>query len=150
LCTALALMLGAVLFHSNTAVTAGEPDLMQTLIAEDATLNDNVMPMAIYWDQNGPSRDTGYSFGVEKRLSERFGIQLEGQWDDFSPRGGRDASGFGDVDILLKYVFLSLPEMGFIFALEGGVSLSPDSHIGAEKIYAESTVAAMRGRRRYF
>jgi hypothetical protein len=147
LSTALALMLGAVLFHSYTAVNAGEPDLMQTLIAEDATLNDNVMPMGIYWEKNGHSRDTGYSFGVEKQLSERFGIELEGQWDEFSPRAGRDASGFGDIDVLLKYVFLSLPETGFMFALEGGVSLSPDSHIGTEKIYAESTVAVAWGGR---
>src|SRR5260370_14035912 len=71
------------------AADAQEPDLMQTLIAEDVTLNNNLMPFASTWDRGREGRDLTFGFGVEKQVSERFGITIESEWDSRSPRQAR-------------------------------------------------------------
>jgi hypothetical protein len=129
------------------AADAQEPDLMQTLIAEDVTLNNNLMPFAPTWDRGREGRALSFGFGVEKQLSERFGITIESEWDSRSPRRGRESAGFGSLDIALKYVLLKLPEQGFAFALTPSISLPTNSHLGGESMHvAAGTSLAWGGR----
>jgi len=88
---------GLAMFAEPWAAQAEEPDLMQTLVAEDATLNNNLMPFAPSWDRGREGRDLTFGFGLEKQLSERFGVSIDNDWDSWSPRQGRASAGFGNL-----------------------------------------------------
>jgi hypothetical protein len=93
-----------------------EPDLMQTLIAQDATLNNNLTLVEPRWQKNAGGRALGLGFGVEKMLSPRLDIEIGGQWDSISPRSGPAGTAFGDIDVDLKYVFLKWSEFQIVVA----------------------------------
>ena len=140
-------VVGIALLQGLPVAVAGEPDLMQTLLAQDVTLNNNLMPLGIEWEKSREGRRIAYGFGLEKQLSQRLEIELDGQWDSFSPRQGRDSGGVGSVDITLRYVFLTLPEQGFSFAAIGDLSLPANSRIGEVPMYPESGTALAWGGR---
>ena len=106
------------------------PDLMQTLIAEDATLNNNLDLIEPRWQRNSQSRTLEFGFGVEKMLSSRVDIEVGGQWDSVSPRDEPSKTAFGDVDLALKYVFLEQPNFQLVVAPQ--VSFPTQSHIAGE------------------
>ena len=122
-------MLLATAWHAS-AEEPDAPDLMQTLIAQDATLNNNLMPVAPRWQRNSQGRTLELGFGVEKMLSPRLDIEVAGQWDSVSPRDGPSATAFDDVDLALKYVFLEQPN--FQLAVMPQLSFPTQSHIGGE------------------
>jgi hypothetical protein len=93
-----------------------EPDLMQTLIAQDATLNNNLTLVKPRWQKNASGRALELGFGFEKMLSPRLDIEIGGQWDSISPRCGASGTAFGDIDVNLKYVFLKWPEFQIVLA----------------------------------
>jgi hypothetical protein len=113
-----------------TRASCEEPDLMQTLIAEDATLNNNLSPIEPRWQKNSEGRALELGFGVEKMLSPRLDIEIGGQWDSLSPRDGPAGAGFGNVDLALKYVFLELAHFQFVVVPQLGFPTS--SHIRDE------------------
>jgi hypothetical protein len=57
-------------------------------------------------------------------------IDIGSEFKSVSPRDSAGDEGFGNVDLLLKYVFLSLPLFSFASGLT--VSLPTNSHIGGE------------------
>jgi hypothetical protein len=107
-----------------------EPDLMQTLIAEDVTLNNNIDPSEPMWQKGPDGRQTTFGFGFEKTIEEHVAIDVGSEFKSVSPRDSAGDEGFGNVDLLLKYVFLSLPPFKFASGLT--VSLPTNSHIGGE------------------
>jgi hypothetical protein len=123
------LMLLAPVGHAS-AEGPDEPDLMQTLIAEDATLNNNLTPAAPRWQRNSQGRTLELGFGVEKMLSPRLDIEVAGQWDSVSPRDEPSVTAFDDVDLALKYVFLKQPD--FQLAVAPQLSFPTQSHIAGE------------------
>jgi hypothetical protein len=104
-----------------------EPDLMQTLVAQDATLNDNLTPIEPRWARNAQGRTLALGFGVEKTLSSSLGVEIGGQWDSLSPRDGPAAAAFGNIDLALKYVFLKTENFQFVAAPQ--LSFPTSSHI---------------------
>src|SRR5208282_3589271 len=64
-----AVVAGLAMFAEPWAAEADEPDLMQTLVVEDATLNNQLMPFAPTWDRGREGRHLTFGFGVEKQLS---------------------------------------------------------------------------------
>lgn len=108
-----------------------KPDLMQTLIAEDATLNNNLNLLEPRWQRNSQGKAFALGFGVEKMLSSHLDVEVAGQWKSASPRGERSGTAFGDVDLALKYVFLELPD--FQFAAAPQLSIPTQSHIAGER-----------------
>ena len=105
-----------MLLGQVTRASGEEPDLMQTLIAQDATLNNNLTLIEPRWQKNGSGRALELGFGVEKMLSPRLDIEIGGQWDSISPRDGPAGTAFGDIDVDLKYVFLKWPEFQLVLA----------------------------------
>jgi hypothetical protein len=99
-----------MLFAQTARASGEEPDFMQTLIAQDATLNNNLTLIEPRWDKNAGGRALELGFGVEKMLSPRLDIEIGGQWDSISPRSGPSGSAFGDIELDLKYVFLKGPD----------------------------------------
>jgi len=83
---------------------------MQTLIAQDATLNNNLTLIEPRWQKNAGGRMLELGFGVEKMLSPRLDIEIDGQWNSISPRTGPAGTAFGDIDLDLKYVLLKEAE----------------------------------------
>jgi hypothetical protein len=122
-----------VLFHNARAVHgAEEPDLMQTLVAEDATLNNNLDLFDPRWVRNKEGSALSFGFGLEKMISPKMAVAIGGEWDAISPRSGHSAGGFGSVEVLFKYVFLSSPENEFQAAVVPSISFPTNSHIGDE------------------
>jgi hypothetical protein len=115
-----------LLFGQVPLASGQEPDLMQTLIAEDATLNNNVSPIKPRWQKNAGGRTFELGFGVEKMLSPNLDVQIGGVWKSLRPRNGPAKTAFGNVDVELKYVFLKLPE--FQVAVVPQVSFPTSSH----------------------
>lgn len=147
LAVVVAVATGLAILTAAWAADAEEPDLMQTLVAEDATLNNNLMPFAPTWDRGREGRDLTFGFGVEKQLRERVGITIDNDWDSWSPRRARGSAGFSNLDIALKYVFLKLPEQGFAFALAPSISLPTNSHLGSEPMHVLAGTAVAWGGR---
>jgi hypothetical protein len=50
-----------------------EPDLMQTLVAQDATLNNNLEPIEVRWIRGPDHRELAFGFGVEKVIARNLG-----------------------------------------------------------------------------
>jgi hypothetical protein len=110
--------------------SADAPDLMQTLVAQDATLNNNLTPIEPRWQRNSGGRTLELGFGIEKMLSPRLDLEIGGQWISMSPRDGPARAGFGNVDLELKYVFLERPN--FRIAVAPQLDFPTSSHIADE------------------
>src|SRR5579862_570391 len=123
----IALLLGLFLLAQASRVSGEEPDLMQTLIAQDATLNNNLSPIEPRWQKNAGGRTLELGFGVEKMLSPRLDIEIDGQWNSISPRKGPAGTAFGDIDVDLKYVLFKGAE--FQIAVAPQLSIPTTSHI---------------------
>ena len=120
----------------TNSLFADEPDLMQTIIADDATLNNNLTPIQPLWSRNSEGRQLSLGFGFEKQLSEQLGIEVDGEWDSSSPRHSHADSGIGNVDIELKYVFLKIAKPQFQFALIPRASIPTGSRFDGESMPA--------------
>jgi len=103
---------------------------MQTLIANDATLNNNFIPLEPRWEKHSDGKLLTLAFGVEKILADRLAADVSGDWESVTPRTAGGGNGFGNVELMLKYVFLTLPD--FSFALSPAVSFPTNSHIGSD------------------
>jgi hypothetical protein len=119
-----------------SADNVDEPDLMQTLIAEDATLNNNLNLIEPRWQKSSQGRTLELGFGIEKMLSPRLEVEVGGAWDSISPHDGRSGSGFGDVDLKLKYVFLEQPN--FQVAVAPQLSFPTQSAIAGEPTQSQA------------
>lgn len=127
ICGGCVFALSILLMQVMPAAGAEKPDLMQTLIAQDATLNNNLTLIEPRWQKNGSGRSLELGFGVEKMLSPRLDIEIASQWNSISPRSGPSGSAFGDVELDLKWVFLKEPE--FQMAMAPQLSLPTASRI---------------------
>jgi hypothetical protein len=121
-----AVLVFALLLVPVPRASGEEPGLMQTLIAQDATLNNNLTPIEPLWQKNSRGRTLELGFSVEKMLSPLVGVEIGGVWDSLAPRNGAAKTAFGNPDLELKYVFLKLPE--FQVAVAPQVSFPTGSH----------------------
>jgi len=78
------------------------PDLMQTLVAEDATLNNNLNLIEVRWVPGRNRRKLALGFGMEKIVANDLGLEVMSEWEDNFSRVGRTGNGFGNVDVTLK------------------------------------------------
>jgi hypothetical protein len=118
------------LMLADVARTEEAPDLMQTLIAQDATLNNNLTPIEPRWQRNSAGRTLEFGFGVEKMLSPTLDFEIGGQWESISPRDGPARAGFGNVDLAFKYVFIQRSD--FQIAFQPQLDFPTSSHIADE------------------
>ena len=106
------------------------PDLMQTLVAGDATLNNNLNLLEPRWIRGSEGREMSFGFGVEKLIAQNLEIEIGGEWDQIWPQQRPSAGGFGNVDFGLKYLFLR--EGQFQFAVGPTVSFPTNTRIAGE------------------
>src|SRR5579863_10122956 len=65
------------------------PDLMQTLVAEDATLNNNLNLIQVRWVHGADGRELALGYGVEKIVAKNLGIEVMSEWADIDSNSGR-------------------------------------------------------------
>jgi hypothetical protein len=134
-------------FNANPYAFAEEQDLMEPLLAESASLNNHLLPLVPLWER-GPQGDRlSLGFGFEKTLSSKLGIEVGGEWERISPRDAPSAGGFGNINVAVKYVFLTLPQADFGFAVVPSISFPTNSVIGSERMSADSAVELAWGGR---
>ena len=121
------------------------PDLMQTLTAEDVTLNNNLRLIEPRWNKGLQGHQLTLGFGIEQILADNLGLEARGEWDSLSLRDSRGDGGFGNVGLLLKYVFVSLPQIQL--ALGPAVSFPTNSHLGAEAMDTDARMVFTWGGR---
>jgi hypothetical protein len=119
--------------------------LMQTLTAEDVTLNNNLSPVEPRWNKGFQGRQLALGFGIEQILADNLGVEAGGEWESISPRASQGNGAFGNVTLVLKYVFLSLPEIQL--ALGPEVSFPTNSHIGDEAMDTDARIMLTWGGR---
>src|ERR1700730_11663972 len=119
-----------LLAHVGTVHGAQDaPDLMQTLVAEDATLNNNLNLLEVGWVRGRNRRELAFGFGVEKIIANNLALHVMSEWKDISSHSGPSGSGFGNIDLTLKYVLWRFPESEFQIALTPAISVRTSSHI---------------------
>jgi len=116
------------------------PDLMQTLVAEDATLNNNLNLLEVRWVRGRNRRELAFGFGVEKIIANNLALHVMSEWEDISSHSGPSGSGFGNIDLTLKYVVWKYSESEFQIALTPAISVRTSAHIGDDDL---STSAGM-------
>jgi hypothetical protein len=141
-------LLMMLLAHVEAAHGAEDPpDLMQTLVAEDATLNNNLNPIELRWVPGRNRRQIALGFGVEKIVANNLGLEVMSEWEDNFQRFGRSGNGFENIDVTLKYVLWKYPEGDFQIALTPTISVRTSSHIGDEDLSTSAGVGMSWGGR---
>ena len=87
------------------------PGMMEPLLAIDVNPGNSITPFAPHWMRGPEGRTLGFGFGVDKMLASNFDIEIDGAWDSFSPHEGASESGFGNVDVLSRLLFVNQPDM---------------------------------------
>jgi hypothetical protein len=58
------------------------PDLMQTLVAKDATLNNELDLIEMRWVPGRDRRELALGFGVEKIVANNLVLEVTSEWED--------------------------------------------------------------------
>jgi hypothetical protein len=131
-CSGVVLCLSVSIASAHGVV--GKRKFIEPFIAEDANPKDEFVLAKP--GQFNLSKGNEFSVGyiLEKRLSTNFSLALENEWVTQRHGGKDDASGFGNLGILLKYAMFRNDAHEFIlssgFAVEIPVG---DKDIGAEQ-----------------
>jgi hypothetical protein len=94
----------------------GQRSFIEPFITEDANPKNEFVIARPEWDESRDARSLGLGFGLEKKLSDRFSITLDSEWDSISPRDPDEpqATGFNNLGITLKDAFYLSPPHEFI------------------------------------
>ena len=108
-----------------------------TLNVDDPCVADELSLPTVAAFKNGddPSaREVDVSGEISKRITETFGISIEGAWIHLKEPGGETAQGFDNLGTSFKFQFLTDPEREFVMS----ASLDVDwGNTGSKEIDAE-------------
>jgi len=120
---------------------AGQRFFPATLAVDDPFVADELSFLTVSHiklrgsEEGPPTRETGFGAEFSKRLTPNFGVSLAGMLKVLDPDEGRTVSGFDNLEVALKYVFLKSDPHETILAL--GVSWDVGG-TGRTKVGAES------------
>jgi hypothetical protein len=119
--------------HAHGVV--GQRSFIEPFITEDVNPKNEFVIARPEWDHSRDGRTLSLGFGLEKKISDRFSLTLDSQWDDITPkpRDEPHASGFNNLGITLKYAFFIDPEHEAITS----VALESTAPTGTEQVGAE-------------
>ncbi len=127
---------GTIALHGAVAFahgTVGDYTFLEPIVAEDANPKNEFDVLAPKWFRTSKGREFSLGFSFEKKLSENSSILIGSKWLEQSPKEERPASGFNNMEVLLKYAFLTIPEHEL--RLSGGLTMEipvGDPEVGAE------------------
>jgi hypothetical protein len=139
---AIALVPVRVLAHG----TVGGYTFLEPIVTEDANPKNEFDILAPSWDRTADGREFSLGSSLEKKLSSNTSILLATEWIASSPKEGPYQTGFNNLEILLKYAFLTIPEHQLRFSIAalmnlptGNPSVQDQSHtsIGPELLWAK-------------
>ncbi len=113
--------------------TVGDYTFLEPIVAEDANPKNEFDIVAPKWTRTSAGREFSLGFSLEKKLSENSSITIGSEWLEQSPKQGPSASGFNNMDVLLKCAFLTIPEHEL--RVSGGLTMGipvGDPEVGAE------------------
>ena len=119
---AVAMLLLAIPAVAAAHGTVGDYTFLEPMIAEDANPKNEFDVLAPRWVRTSEGREFSLGFSLEKKLSENSSVVVGSSWSDISPREGRPASGFDNLDLMLKYSMLTLAEHEL--RISGGLEMS--------------------------
>jgi hypothetical protein len=105
------LWLGLFAGSAHAHGVVGERSFIEPFITEDVNPKNEFVIARPEWDHSRDGRTLGFGFGLEKKLTDRFSITLDSEWDDITPKPHDEphASGFNNLGITLKYAFFIEP-----------------------------------------
>jgi hypothetical protein len=119
--------------HAHGVV--GQRSFIEPFITEDVNPKNEFVIARPEWDHSRDGRTLSLGFSLEKKISDRFSLTLDSEWDDITPkpRDEPHASGFNNLGITLKYAFFINPEHEAITS----VALESTAPTGTEQVGAE-------------
>src|SRR5881628_4085958 len=102
-----ALLCGLAAGSAHAHGVVGERAFIEPFITEDVNPKNEFVIGRPEWDHSRDGSSLSVGFGLEKKISDRFSLTLDSEWDDITPEGPGDphASGFNNLGITIKYVF---------------------------------------------
>lgn len=128
---------GAIAVQADVAFAhgvVGDYTFLEPIVAEDANPKNEFDALAPQWHRTSEGREFSLGFSLEKKLSENSSILVGSEWLEQSPKEGRSTSGFNDMEVLLKYAFLTIPE----HELRVSGALTMEMPVGDREVGAES------------
>lgn len=112
-----------------------------TVAIEDPCVADELSLPTISLFRNGddPSaNELDISAEFSKRLTYNLGVTIGANWTQLTPPGGPSVSGFQNLETLVKFQFLTVPEHEFVMSAGFGVEWgnTGSTAVGAEKFTA--------------
>jgi hypothetical protein len=135
---AVALMfLGASLPLSHTGSAhgfAGARFFPATLSTDDPFVNDELSLPTVSNIEMPEGCETEVAVDIAKRITPNLGIEVGERLLDLSPEGGREESGFGNLELGAEYQFLTSDKHEAILSLGAGVEIggTGQKRVGAE------------------
>lgn len=144
-------LLGAILALPRAAAAhgmVGDYTFLEPIVAEDANPKNEMDILAPSWVRTSEGRQFTLGFSLEKKLSENSSVLIGSSWIDRRAREEdpveavgrfsaappiRSRTGFGNLDVLLKYAFLTVDahELRLSAALDMSIPAG-DPGVGAE------------------
>ena len=126
---------GLIAARAHAHGVVGERSFIEPFIAEDVNPKNEFVIGRPEWDHSRDGRTLSLGFSLEKKISDRFSLTLDSEWDDITPkpRDEPHASGFNNLGITLKYAFFINPEHEAITS----VALESTAPTGTEQVGAE-------------
>ena len=109
-----------------------------TLNIDDPCVADELSLPTVSSFKNGDdpaARELDVSAEFSKRITEQFGVSIGTTWTHLRPPGGRNASGFQNLETSFKYQFLTVPEQEFVMSASLDIEWG---NTGAAGVGAES------------
>jgi len=136
--------------HAHGVV--GQRTFIEPIVAEDANVKNEFDILRPSWTRTQDSRDFSVGFSLEKKISDDVSLTFGSAWMWSKPvepdeNGVREAvSGFDNLDILLKWAFLTDAEHELRLSIGPTISASTGdrdagadshSHLGPELLWAK-------------
>lgn len=132
--------------------TVGDYTFLEPIVAEDANPKNEFDILRPAWYRTSEGRQFGLGYSLEKALMTDPGgdnimsVSAGSEWLAMSPDKGPYVTGFNDLEVLLKYAFLTVPEHEFRLSIAvdfilptGNPSVQDQNHtqIGPEFLWAK-------------
>ena len=130
-----ALLCGLTAGRAHAHGVVGQRSFIEPFVAEDVNPKNEFVIGRPEWDHSRDGRTLSLGFGLEKKLSDRFSITLDSEWDDVTPKPHAEphASGFNNLAMTLKYAFFIDP----VHEAIASIALESTAPTGTEKVGAE-------------
>lgn len=139
--------------------TVGDYTFLEPIVADDANPKNEFDILRPQWTRSTSGRQFALGFSFEKVLVTApdsysngvpggglVSVEIGSQWLDQSPRHGRGATGFDDLEVLPKWAFLTVPGHEFRLSIgakiilpTGNPSVQTQNHtqLGPELLWAK-------------